>query len=351
MIQNAIDEFDGDRRSRVLRCEHQLQALLLGHLLRVDSLRHLVTTWDDHRDLATSLGLPPLARSTLADATRTRPHEIFRAVTAQVIQAAMASGRGVPRRLKRASYCLDSTCMDLCASLYRWARFSSERSAIKLHTLMLTNTQIPELTVITMGKTGDMKAAEMMPIPPGSIISMDRAYCGYQFFADLHDQGSTFVTRAKSRMRYEVLYRWRIPPGARGVLCDQQIRILGEAAKVYGDRPLRRISYRDPETGQRLVFLTNSLQLGPATIAALYKDRWRVELFFKWIKQNLRVTTYWGRSQNAVLIQIWIALLTYAIVSWINLTLRRTWSRLRTLRFIQTHLLLHITPAFWICDA
>jgi hypothetical protein len=351
MIQNAIDEFHGDRRVRVLHCRQQLLALLLGQLLGVNSLRHLISTWEDHRDLAATIDLPLLARSTLADALGTRDHQIFRAIAAQVLQAAVGAGGAVPRRLKRASYCLDSTCMELCASLYQWAKYSSERSSIKFHALMQVATALPEFTVIGEGKGGDIKAARLMPIPPGSIVLMDRAYFNYAFFADLQDQGTIFVTRMKGRIRYKVLHRWRVPRSARGVRSDQKIRIIGYAAKVYGDRPLRRVNYRDPDTGNCLVFLTNSLQLGPTTVAALYKDRWRVELFFKWIKQNLRIKTYWGRSQNAVLIQIWIALLAYAVVSWINFRLRSTWTRLRTLRFIQSRLLVHVPRAFWVCDA
>ena len=351
MVQNAIAEFGSDRRSRILHCRHHLLALLLGHLLGVTSLRHLIITWSDHRHLGESLGLPVFARSTLADATQTRSHEVFRAIAAQFLRTAMASGRGVPGRLKRACYCLDSTCMELCADLYAWALFSNERSAIKLHTLLRTETALPELTVISDGRTHDLKAAKTMPIPPGSIVSMDRGYVDVQFFADLHDQGTIFVTRMKRGMRYKVIRRRKVPRSARGVRCDQEIRLVGKSAEVYGDRPLRRIHYRDPETGQDLIFLTNSLQLGPATIAALYKDRWRVELFFKWIKQNLRIKAYWGRSPNAVLIQLWIALLAYAVVSWINLRLRSGWTRLRTLRYLQTHLLLPVPKSFWICDA
>jgi putative transposase len=295
--------------------------------------------------------MPELARSTLSDANRNRPHELFRAVAAQLIQASLLAAKKLPRRLKRIRYCLDSTSMELCAELFRWALVSPECAAIKLHTLIRTDVAIPELTFISEGRRHDLVVAKKMPIPPGSIVSMDRAYVDAQFFADLHDQDTVFVTRIKRGMKYRVLHRRRVPRGARGVQADQEILLTGKGASIYGDRPLRRISYRDPKTRQLLVFLTNSQDLAARTIAGLYKERWQVELFFKWIKQNLKIKSFWGRSRNAVLIQIWVALLAYALASWINLRLRTTWTRLRTWRFVQTRLLHPVSNSFWISDA
>jgi putative transposase len=280
-----------------------------------------------------------------ADANASRSHEFFRALAAQILQACLnTQGPKRHRRLKRISYCLDSTSIELCVDLFAWAFISQERSAIKLHTLLRTGAALPEVTLVTGGARHDLPAAKTMPIPPGAIVSMDRAYVDAQFMADLHDRDVLFVTRMKRGMKYKVVARRRVPGAARGIRSDQEIALTGAGAAVYGSRPLRRVSYRDPETGLVLVFLTNSLDLSCRTIARLYKDRWQVELFFKWIKQNLKIRTFWGRSRNAVLVQLWVALLAYALVSWINLRLRTTWTRLRTMRFVQDRLLQPVLP-------
>lgn len=350
MIQNAIAHFETDRRARTLCSRSHLLTLLLGHLRGVTSLRHLVILWKDLPELRGCLGMKEPARSTLADANASRSHEFFRAIAAHVLAASLQLDHKRHRRLRRISYCLDSTTIELCAELFSWAFVSQERAAIKLHILLRTTSALPELTVISQGACNDLTAAKMMPIPSGCIVSFDRGYMDSKFLADLHDRDIVFVTRIKRGIKYRILKR-RKPPGARGVRSDWEIVLTGKGASIYGTRPLRRISYRDPETGQVLVFLTNSLDLSAGTIARLYKDRWQVELFFKWIKQNLKILNFWGRSRNAVLVQLWVALIAYALISWINLKARATWTRLRTLRFVQDRLLQPLENEFWVADA
>jgi putative transposase len=316
----------------------------------VESLRHLLTVWSDLPDLRAAMGIPKLARSTVADANHSRPHEFVRALLAQVLHACGKEVKSRPHGLKRIVNSLDSTTIELCDDLFPWAVVSRQRAAIKLHVLHRNQAALPELTFIADGKTHDLPIAKQMPIPPGSILVMDRAYVDAEFFARLHDEGTTFVTRMKRGTKYRVLRRRKVPANAIGVLADQEIILTGRGAPVYDGRPLRRISYRDPVTGKRLVYLTNSLRLAARTIARLYKDRWEVETFFKWIKQNLRVLRFWGRSPNAVLTQLWVALLAYALVSWINLKLRTTWTRLRTWRYVQTYLLLPSPKDFFVAD-
>jgi len=350
MIQNAIDEFRADLRSRVLTARDHLFILLLGHLHGVSSLRQLVSLGEDVPELRTALGMKAVARSTLAEANHSRSHEFFRALMAQVLQTCHGAADRKPRRLRRIRYCLDSTCVELCAALFDWAAVSRERAAVKIHVLLRSGVAVPELVSIRDGATHDVKAAKSMPIPSGSIVSIDRGYVDGQFFAELHDRDILFVTRIKRGMKYRVLRRRKVPQGAVGIRSDQEIELTGAGAKTYGDRPLRRVSYRDPSTLQLLVFLTNSMDLAARTIAGLYKERWQVELFFKWIKQNLKVTKFWGRSQNALLVQLWVALLAYALVSWIHLTIRTAWTRLRTFRYISTRLLQPVPKSFWIPD-
>lgn len=350
LLKKAIAEFKGDRGVRTYRCEHHLLVLLLGHLRGVESLRHLLTVWNDLPYLREAMGIPKLARSTVADANHRRPHEFVRAVFAQVLHACGKEAKARSHRLRRIVNCLDSTTIELCDDLFPWAMVSRQRAAIKLHIVHRNEAALPELTFIGDGRTHDLPVAKQMPIPPGSILVIDRAYVDAEFFAGLHDQDTIFVTRMKRGTKYRVLRRRPIPAAAAGILSDQEIALTGRGGPIYGDRPLRRVSYRDPDTGKRLVYLTNSLDLAARTIARLYKDRWQVESFFKWIKQNLKILHFWGRSPNAVLTQLWTALLAYALVSWINLKLRTTWTRLRTWRYVQTHLLLPSPKGFFISD-
>jgi len=350
MIQNAIDERRADLRSRVLTARDHLYILLLGHLHNVSSLRQLISLGEDLPELRTALGMKRIARSTLAEANQSRSHEFFRALMAQVLHACHGAADRKSRCFRRIRYCLDSTCVELCVSLFDWAAVSRERAAVKMHILLRSGVALPELIFVADGATHDVKVAKTMPIPPGSIVSMDRGYVDGQFFAELHDQDILFVTRIKRGMKYRVLQRRRIPRGAAGIRADQDIVLTGAGAKTYGDRPLRRVSYRDPETGQVLVFLTNSQDLAARTVAGLYRERWEVELFFKWIKQNLKVLSFWGRSPNALLIQLWVALLGYALVSWIHLSFKTAWTRLRTLRYIRARLLQPVADSFWIPD-
>ena len=350
MMQNTIDEFRADLRSRILTARDHLHILLLGHLNGVSSLRQLIALGQDLPELRSALGMPSIARSTLAEANRSRSYMFFRALMAQVLQACHQAADHRPKRLRRIRYCLDSTCVELCAALFDWAAVSRERAAVKIHVLLRSGVALPRLIFVQDGATHDVKVAKTMPIPPGSIVSMDRGYVDGQLFADLHDRDILFVTRLKRGMKYRVVRRRKVPSVAAAIRTDQEIELTGAGARTYGQRPLRRISYTDPQTGQRLVFLTNSLELAARTIAGLYKERWQVELFFKWIKQNLRVTSFWGRTQNGLLVQLWVALLAYALVAWINLTIRTGWTRLRTLRFVMARLLQPVPVNFWQPD-
>jgi len=347
MIQNAIDASDADLRSRVFHGRLHFHTLLLGHLRGVRSLRHLVELWDGLPDLRSSLGMSAIARSTLADANQSRGHEFFRSLMAQVLAASHRAADRLPRKFKRLCYALDSTSLELCAELHEWARVSDGRSAIKVHALLRGGVALPEMTVIGDGAAHDVKVAKQMALPSGAILLIDRAYVDAKFFATLNDRGTVFVTRLKRKMKYAVIKRRPVAKNANGVTSDQEITLTGAGAEVYGARPLRRVRYRDPETGDILVFLTNDLRLAARTVARLYKQRWEVELFFKWIKQNLKVLDFWGRSKNAILIQLWVALLAYALVSWIHLAFHTSWTRLRTWRFVQDQLLRAVEPQFW----
>jgi len=246
------------------------------------------------------------ARSTLSDALNLRDWRIYHALAQRLIARARqlyAEDSALPD-LDASVYALDSTTIDLCLSLFDWAPFRSTKAAIKLHTLLDLRGPIPAFIHISDGKLHDVNVLDILPVEAGSFYVMDRGYLDYQRLYVLHGQGAFFVTRAKSDMDAQRVYSHPVDRST-GVICDQRVMLNGfYAGKNYPDH-LRRIRYKDPESGKTLVFLTNNTALPALTIAALYKSRWQVELFFKWIKQHLRIKRFIAVSENAVRTQIW----------------------------------------------
>jgi hypothetical protein len=252
----------------------------------------------------------------LADALNNRDWRIYQALALRLIARARAlyADERVLDDLDAAVYALDSTTIDLCLSLFDWAPFRSTKAAIKLHTLLDLRGAIPSFIHISNGKMADVRILDILPVEAGSIYVMDRGYIDYKRLFALHQAGAFFVTRAKETMDARRVYS---APTDRtgGVICDQRVRLNGYYALKHYPEHLRRIRYRDPKTAKTLVFLTNNTALDAATICALYKCRWQVELFFKWIKQHLRIKRFLGTSENAVKTQIWAAIATYVLIA------------------------------------
>ena len=256
------------------------------------------------------------ARSTLADALNSRDWRIYQALALQLIARArrLYAEERVLNDLDAAVYALDSTTIDLCLSLFDWAPFRTTKAAIKLHTLLDLRGAIPSFIHISNGKMHDVRVLDLLPVEAGSIYVMDRGYIDYKRLFALHQAGAFFVTRAKETMDARRVYS--LPADrTRGIVCDQRVRLNGFYAGKHYPEHLRRIRYREPETGRTLVFLTNNTALDATTICALYKCRWQVELFFKWIKQHLRIKRFLGTSENAVKTQIWAAISTYVLIA------------------------------------
>jgi IS4 transposase len=239
-----------------------------------------------------------------------------------IVQARkLYAGEDIGLELTNTVYALDSTTIDLCLSVFPWAHFRTTKSAVKMHTLLDLRGNIPSFLHISDGKMADVHALDLLNAEPGAIYVMDRGYVDFGRLHTMHRAGAFFVTRAKSNMKAHRLYSAAVDR-ATGVICDQTIALDGHyARKDYPER-LRRIRYNDVETGKTLVFLTNHFELPALTIAALYKNRWQVELFFKWIKQHLRIKRFYGTSENAVKTQIWIAVSVYVLVAIIKKRLR-----------------------------
>jgi len=257
-----------------------------------------------------------VARSTLADANEKRDWRIY----ADFANVLISQARGLYQNesfgveLEGAAYALDSTTIDLCLALFPWAHFRSTKAAVKLHTLLNLRGNIPEFICISEGNVHDVNILDTLVAVPGAFYIMDRGYVDFARLYRLSQAGAFYVTRAKQGFLFRRRYSHPVEKGA-GVLCDQTVLLFGKKTRSFYPVPLRRIVYKDPETGKDFVFLTNHFTLPALDIARLYKARWQVELFFKWIKQHLRIQSFYGTSENAVKTQVWIAVSIYVLVA------------------------------------
>jgi hypothetical protein len=312
-----VARYGGDRGVRVFNCAEQFRAMAFAQLTWRESLRDIEVCLSAQTAKLYHMGFrSPVKRSTLADANETRDWRIWaefaRRLIARARQLYKADSLGI--ELAETVYALDATTIDLCLSLFPWAPFRSTKAAIKLHTLLDLRGAIPSFIHISDGKLHDVHALDMLIPEPGAIYVMDRGYLDFERLYTLDQAGAFFVTRAKSNLDARRLYS---APSDRtnGIIADQTIVLNGYISHKLYPAPLRRVRFNDPQTQKSLVFLTNQFGHPPATIAALYKARWQVELFFKWIKQHLRIKRFYGLSENAVKSQIWIAVATYVLVA------------------------------------
>ena len=312
-----IERHKGDAGVRTLSCADLFRVMAFAQITWRESLRDIEACLTANQAKLFHMGLKaPPARSTLGDALNLRDWRIYHALAQRLIARARALYAQEPSvlELDASVYALDSTTIDLCLSLFDWAPFRSTKAAIKLHTLLDLRGAIPSFIHTSDGKMHDVNVLDILPVEAGAFYVMDRGYLDFERLYAMHQTGAFFVTRAKKDMDARRVYS-APTDRARGVICDQTIRLNGfYSAKNYPE-PLRRIRFKDPESGKMLVFLTNNTSLPALTIAALYKSRWQVELFFKWIKQHLRIKRFLGTSENAVKIQIWCAVATYVLIA------------------------------------
>jgi len=307
----------GDAGVRTLSCADLFRVMAFAQLTWRESLRDIEACLAANQTKLFHMGMKaPPARSTLADALERRDWRIYHALAQRLIARAKALYAQDPSvlELDASVYALDSTTIDLCLSLFDWAPFRSTKAAVKLHTLLDLRGSIPTFLHISDGKLHDVNVLDILPIEAGAFYVMDRGYVDFTRLYAMHQAGAFFVTRAKHGMDARRVYS---SPTQRstGVICDQRVMLNGfYSAKAYPEH-LRRVRFKDPESGKTLVFLTNNTVLPALTIAALYKGRWQVELFFKWIKQHLRIKRFLGTSENAVKTQIWCAVATYVLIA------------------------------------
>jgi hypothetical protein len=319
-FHSIVDRYGGDHRIRKLSCAEQFRVMAFAQLTYRESLRDIEVCLAAQAGKLYHMGIAePVARSTLADANELRDWRIYFEFAQRLIVKARAlyASEDFGVELANTVYALDATTIDLCLSMFPWAPFRSTKAAVKLHTLLDLRGSIPTFIHISDGKLHDVNVLDLLIIEAGAFYIMDRGYLDFERLYALDQAGGFFVTRGKRNLDARRLYSAPVDRNS-GLICDQTIVLNGYyAAKGYPGH-LRRIRYRDPETGKRLVFLTNQFALPPLTICALYKCRWQVELFFKWIKQHLRIKRFYGTSENAVRTQIWIAISVYVLVAIIK---------------------------------
>jgi hypothetical protein len=319
-----IERHKGDLGVRTLGCADLFRIMAFSQLTWRESLRDIEVCLEANQAKLFHMGIAtPPARSTLADALNLRDWRIYHALAlrliahARVLYAEDASVLGIDASV----YALDSTTIDLCLSLFDWAPFRSTKAAIKLHTLLDLRGAIPAFIHISDGKLHDVNVLDILVAEAGCFYIMDRGYVDYKRLDAVHQAGAFFVTRSKEGMDARRVYSHPVDR-ATGLICDQRVMLNGfYSAKNYPEH-LRRIRFKDPESGKTLVFLTNNTTLPALAIAALYKSRWQVELFFKWIKQHLRIKRFLATSENAVRSQIWCAVATYVLIAIVKKELK-----------------------------
>jgi len=312
-----VQRYGGDCGVRMLPCAEQFRIMAFAQLTYRESLRDIEACLSAQAGKLYHMGLrAPIRRSTLADANESRDWRIYAHFAQRLIDQArtLYAQEDLGMELSNTVYALDSTTIDLRLSVFPWAHFRSTKAAVKMHTLLDLRGSIPSFIHVSDGKMHDVNVLDLMAPEPGAIYVMDRAYVDFARRHVLHLAGSFFVTRAKSNLDAHRVYS-SATDRSTGVICDQAIALDGFYPRRDYPEHLRRIRFKNPESAKTLVFLTNQMTLSASTLCALYKSRWQVELFFKWIKQHLRIKRFFGTSANAVKSQIWIAVSVYVLVA------------------------------------
>lgn len=315
----------------------QFVAMMMGQLSGRNSLRDMIDNLDAQAHRLYHLGSKKLSRSTLSRINNDKPHQLYEALFNKLLHRCQSTAPSHKFRFKNPLYSLDASTIDLCLAVFPWADFRSTKAAIKLHVGLNHAGHLPEFVTITEGSKHEVNMGKALQFPKGSIVAIDKGYNDYEWYKSLTDKGIYFVTRLKSNAVYRVVSRNMIVK-AKNITSDQTIEFTGTVTAKKCPVKLRRIGYRDAETGRHYVFLTNNFALSASTIAQVYKARWDVELFFKWIKQNLKIKTFVGTSKNAVMTQIWIALCVYLLLAFIKFQSKIGRSAQQILRLLQLNL-------------
>jgi len=315
-FNRIVRKYEGDRYVKNFTCYNQLAVLMFGQLSHRESLRDLVIATQAHTGKAYHLGWGKAAtRSNLAKANQNRDYRIFEEFAYRMVAEAQKCRATEIFTLGGNVYAFDSTTIDLCLNVFEWALFRKRKGGIKIHTLYDIETQIPTFFHITTAKLNDVVAMDVIPYEPDSFYIFDRGYNDYKRLHRIHEIGAYFVVRAKKNNVFKPM-RWkrRFPPGSH-ILSDAEGYLDGQLTMGRFPERIRRVIVWDEENKRKFIFFTNALDISPLLVAELYKNRWQIELFFKWIKQHLRIKKFWGETENAVRIQIYTAIITYCMAA------------------------------------
>lgn len=325
------------RRFRKTSRWSQFVALAMGQLSGRHSLRDVVANAAAQHARWYHLGARRVTRSTLARVNEQQPSAFYEALFARLYQRCKPTAPRHRFRFNNPLYSIDSSLIDLSLKLFPWGHFALSKAAMKLHVGLDHRGHLPAFATITDARTSDIAIGRTLKLPRGSIVVFDKGYDDYSWYTNLTKQGVFFIGRQKRDARYRVVERRPVKRSS-GLICDQSIELTGQKSRQETLTPLRRIAYRDPESGQRYVFITNHFALAASTIAACYKQRWQIELFFKWIKQNLKIKAFLGTSKNAVMTQIWIALCMYLLLAYLKYLSKISVSMQHMIRLLQLNL-------------
>ena len=332
-----VRKYDGDKYVKHFTCWNQLLALMFGQLSNRESLRDLIVALDAHHSKCYHLGMGSnVSKSSLARANQDRDYHIFEEFAYFLVNEAREKRVSDIFKLGGNIYAFDSTTIDLCLSVFWWAKFRKKKGGIKVHTLYDVETQIPAFFHITEASVHDSTVMKEIPYESGSYYIFDRAYNHFKMLYKIHQIGAFFVVRAKNNIQYKpVKWKRRLP---KNVLSDVTIELTGFYPKQYYPEHIRLVRYWDEEQKRELVFLTNAIHISALQIAELYKNRWQVELFFKWLKQHLKIKKFWGTTENAVRIQIYAAISSYCLIAIVQKDMRLDRSAYEVLQILSISL-------------
>jgi len=320
-FNRLVGQHDGDRYVKKLTAWNQFVLLLYAQASCKDSLREIETGINTHTNSFYHLGIKSSARSSLSYANNNRDYEIFEKLFYLLFKQFKGVVSAGQFKFNNPLYIIDSTTVSLCLSLFNWAKYSRTKGAIKLHTILDSTTMVPEIINITLGNTSDITAAKEIDygwLKAGSVIVFDRGYVDYKWWSGFDEKNITFVSRTKKGQNIFVVGQHKKGVLEKGILADQVVAFGSFGSFDKYEKDLRRVRYFDEKTQKEYEFLTNNFELKAKQIADIYKNRWQIELFFKWIKQNLKIKTFLGTSRNAVLTQIWIAMIYYLFLSYLK---------------------------------
>ena len=336
-FQSCVNAHKGDYRTRNFNSWTQFVALLLSHVTQRKSLRDVESCLESNTHLHYHAGIRSVRRSTLSDANKNRSHQIFADFFNVLYRRLSSLSSKRVLNLNGNVTLLDTTWIDLCLTLFPWAKFKGKYAGIRLHTTYDLNRKVPSCITVTNVKVSESVVARNSTLISGSYFVFDRGIIDFKWFNKLDEIQCFFVTRPRSNAVYKVLTK-RKTPHNKNILADEDVLLTGRVTKRKYSKPLRRVTFKDPQTGKILIFLTNAFHLAPTTIAQLYKKRWEIELFFKWMKQHFRVKHFLGTSENAVKIQIWIALTAYVLLAYLKHLSRSKLSMLEITRLLQVNI-------------